>query len=75
MISNDWPSLSFGLGDTADMIRDSVGSFATSEIAPLADEIDSKNEFPKNLWRRLGELGLLGITVDEKYGGAGQGYL
>ncbi len=75
MISNYWPSLSFGLGDTADMIRDSVGSFATSEIAPLADEIDSKNEFPKNLWRRLGELGLLGITVDEKYGGAGQGYL
>ena len=67
--------LDFGLGETADMIRDSVSSFAQAEIAPRAAEIDRKNEFPRDLWPRLGELGLHGITVEEEYGGAGLGYV
>ncbi len=75
MISNHWPSLKFCLGETVDMIRESVENFAAAEIAPLASEIDSENEFPRRLWLRLGKLGLLGITVEEKYGGSGLGYL
>ena len=70
-----YPSLNFDLGETADMIRESVHDFAQSEIAPLASEIDEKNEFPQPLWQKLGEMGLLGITAEEKYGGAGMGYL
>ena len=65
----------FGLGETADMIRSSVESFAQAEIAPRAEEIDASNEFPRDLWPRLGDLGLLGITVDEEEGGSGLGYL
>jgi isovaleryl-CoA dehydrogenase len=75
MIPNRWPGLNFGLGETADMIRDTVESFSASEIAPRAEEIDRTNEFPRDLWPRLGELGLLGITVEEELGGAGLGYL
>ncbi len=69
------PTLNFGLGETVDMLRDAVASFAQAEIAPLAAEIDSSNEFPNQLWPKLGELGLLGITVPEQYGGADMGYL
>ena len=69
------PGLDFGLGETADMIRSSVESFAQAEIAPRAEEIDASNEFPRDLWPRLGDLGLLGITVDEEEGGSGLGYL
>ena len=65
----------FGLGETLDMLRDSVRDFASAEIAPLAAEIDAANEFPRALWPRLGELGALGITVEERYGGTGLGYL
>ena len=65
----------FGLGETLDMLRDSVREFAAAEIAPLAAEIDATNEFPRALWPRLGELGALGITVEERYGGTGLGYL
>jgi len=65
----------FGLGETLDMLRDSVRQFARAEIAPLAAEVDANNEFPRALWPRLGELGLLGITVAEEDGGAGLGYL
>lgn len=69
------PSLNFGLGDTIDMLRDAVQDFAQTEIAPQAAEIDRKNEFPAPLWRKLGEMGLLGITVPEAYGGSEMGYL
>ena len=75
MTSNRMPGLDFGLGETADMIRASVESFAQAEIAPRAEEIDASNEFPRDLWPRLGDLGLLGITVEEEEGGSGLGYL
>lgn len=70
-----WPSLNFNLGETVDAVRDTVASFAASELAPRADAIDRDNAFPRDLWPRLGDLGLLGITVEEEYGGAGMGYL
>ena len=69
------PSLNFDLGETVDMLRDAVQDFAQSEIAPLAAETDKSNEFPAHLWEKLGEMGLLGITVPEEYGGSGMGYL
>ena len=75
MIPNRLPAFDFGLGESADMIRDSVASFAMVEIAPRADAIDRTNEFPRDLWPRLGELGVHGLTVEEEYGGAGLGYL
>ena len=69
------PSLNFDLGDSIDLLRDVVFDFAQAEIAPLAAEIDRSNEFPNALWPRLGEMGLLGITVPEVYGGSAMGYL
>ena len=75
MIPNDTSFLYHGLGDTADMLRDSVRSFTSDKIAPLADEIDRTNEFPRHLWPEMGKLGLHGITVEEDYGGSGLGYL
>jgi isovaleryl-CoA dehydrogenase len=69
------PSLNFDLGETVDLLRDAVQDFAQAEIAPLAAEIDRSNEFPNELWPRLGDMGLLGITVPEAYGGADMGYL
>ena len=74
-IPNSYPTLDFGLGDTADMLRDSVRSFSSDRIAPLANEIDRTNTFPRHLWPELGALGLHGITVEEEFGGAGLGYL
>lgn len=68
-------SLNFALGETVDMLREAVRSFAAQEIAPLAAETDRSNEFPNQLWPKLGEMGLLGITVPEEYGGSGMGYL
>ena len=67
--------LDFGLGETADMLRQQVASFAAAEIAPRAAEIDKTNNFPPDLWPKLGAMGLLGITVEEEYGGAAMGYL
>ena len=72
---NAWEGFRFDLGETADMLRDTVRNFAADQIAPRADEIDKTNTFPRDLWPKLGELGLLGITVEEEYGGAGLGYL
>jgi len=74
MIANDLPGFDFGLGETADLLRDTVRGFAADEIAPRAAAIDATNEFPRDLWPRLGALGLLGITVEEEYGGAAMGY-
>ena len=67
--------LQFGLGETLDILRDTVAGFAAKEIAPRAPAIDRANEFPRDLWPRLGQLGLLGITVEEEYGGTDMGYL
>ena len=75
MIPNRWPALDFDLGDAADLLRDSVANFAADEVAPRAAEIDETNEFPMDLWPRMGALGLLGVTVEEEFGGAGMGYL
>ncbi|SDB07411.1 isovaleryl-CoA dehydrogenase [Pseudidiomarina indica] len=74
MISH-YTQLNFGLGETADMIRETVNAFARDEIAPRAAQIDESNEFPADLWRKMGDLGLLGMTVPEEFGGSGLGYL
>ncbi|MCZ4298343.1 isovaleryl-CoA dehydrogenase [Henriciella marina] len=75
MIPNTYPTLNFDLGETADMIRDTVKSFAADHVAPLAAEIDRTDVFPRHLLPKMGELGLLGITVEEEWGGSGLGYL
>ncbi len=70
-----FPQLNFGLGDTASLLRESVQGFVSTEIAPFAADIDREDQFPKELWQKMGDLGLLGITVSDKYGGAEMGYL
>src|SRR3954462_10623882 len=69
------PGLNFGLGEDLEALRDTVHAFAQSEIAPRAAEIDRSDQFPMDLWRKMGEIGVLGITVSEEYGGANMGYL
>ena len=71
----NFPSLSFHHGETIDMLRATVQQFAADEIAPRADAIDRTNTFPPDLWRKMGDLGLLGMTVEEEYGGTSMGYL
>jgi len=75
MIANAWRGFDFGLGRDIEMLRDTVRDFSQDRIAPRAEEIDRTNTFPRDLWPQLGALGLLGITVEEEYGGAGLGYL
>ena len=75
MISNEMPGFNFDLGETADLLRDSVSAFTFNEIAPRAADIDATNDFPQDLWKKFGDIGVLGITVEEKYGGSGMGYL
>ena len=70
-----YPTLNFGLGEEIDMLRQHVYHFAKSEITPLAEHADTSNQFPNALWPKLGEMGLLGVTVSEQYGGADMGYL
>src|SRR6201998_4981179 len=75
MIPNAYRMFNFDLGETADAIRETVFDFASNEIAPRAADIDKSNEFPRDLWPKIGALGLPGITVEEEYGGSGLGYL
>jgi len=75
MIPNVWRGFDFALGADADALRETVARFSNAEIAPRADEIDRSNMFPRELWPKLGALGVLGITAAEEYGGAGMGYL
>ncbi|MBS0363120.1 MAG: isovaleryl-CoA dehydrogenase [Proteobacteria bacterium] len=75
MIPNHGPNLEFGLGETADAIRDTTSRFVADRIAPIAAEIDETNVFPRALWPQMGELGLHGVTVEEEFGGLGLGYL
>ena len=75
MMTNSAPSMDFALGETADAIRDTTARFAADKIAPIAARIDETNEFPRELWAPMGDLGLHGITVEEEFGGLGLGYL
>ena len=72
---NTLPGLDFMLGEDINALRDAVQAFASQEIAPRAAELDASDQFPMDLWEKMGALGVLGITVDEAYGGAGMGYL
>ncbi|MCQ8847172.1 isovaleryl-CoA dehydrogenase [Alteromonas stellipolaris] len=74
-MNTSYPTLNFDLGEDIDLLRDQVFQFAQNEIAPLAEESDANNQFPNALWPKLGEMGLLGVTVSEQYGGADMGYL
>ena len=75
MAPNQLPAFDFDLGDTADMLRDTVMSFVADHVVPVATEMDRTNIWPEGLWRKMGDAGLLGVTVEEEFGGAGMGYL
>ncbi len=74
-MANPYNALNFNLGDTVDMLRDQVRQFVAAEIAPVAEATDRDNAFPLPVWKKLGDMGLLGMTVSEEYGGSGMGYL
>ncbi|MDJ0879477.1 MAG: isovaleryl-CoA dehydrogenase [Halieaceae bacterium] len=74
-MNTPYPTLNFGLGEEIDMLRDAVYSMCQAELAPRAEQIDIDNDFPADMWKKFGDLGLLGITVEEEYGGSGMGYL
>src|ERR1700741_2736308 len=75
VIKNNYPTLDFDLGFETDQLRETVRAFSDNEIAPRAESIDREDRFPRDLWTKMGELGLHGITVEEEYGGTGMGYL
>ena len=75
MIPNAMPPFDFGLGETADALREQVQRFSADQVAPIAAELDKTDRFPRELWPKMGDLGLHGITVEEEYGGSGLGYL
>ncbi|MDP0589026.1 MAG: isovaleryl-CoA dehydrogenase [Candidatus Endonucleobacter bathymodioli] len=70
-----YPTLNFNLGETLHILREQVSNFAAKEIAPIAEAVDQSNNFPSSFWKKFGDMGLLGITVEEEYGGSGMGYL
>ena len=74
-MNTSYPTLNFGLGEDIEMLRDQVYQFAQNEIAPIATKADEENQFPNQLWKKLGDMGLLGVTVSEEYGGSDMGYL
>jgi isovaleryl-CoA dehydrogenase len=74
-MQSSWPDLNFGFDETVEALRDMVASFAAKEIAPRAAKIDRDDQFPRDLWPKMGDLGILGITIEQEYGGAGLGYL
>ena len=74
-MNTPYPTLNFGLGEEIDMLRDAVYQLCASELAPRAQQIDKDNAFPMDMWRKFGDMGLLGVTVEEEYGGSGMGYL
>ena len=74
-MNTSYAMLDHGLGEDLDMLRDVVSKFAQAEIAPRAADIDRDNEFPVDLWRKMGDLGILGVTVAEEFGGSNMGYL
>jgi isovaleryl-CoA dehydrogenase len=73
--SSSLPPFDFDIGETAELLRESVASFAAAHVGPIAADIDRNNDFPRSIWKQMGDMGLLGITVEEEYGGAGMGYL
>merc|ERR1712139_708258 len=75
MIPNTSNNFNFNLGKDIEIFQNAVENFCNNEIKPLSDKIDKQNEFPLEIWRKLGDMGLLGITVEEEYGGSGLGYL
>ncbi|MFT5574751.1 MAG: isovaleryl-CoA dehydrogenase [Bermanella sp.] len=74
-MNTPYPTLNFGLGEDIDMLRDSTYQFAQAELAPRAEAIDRDNAFPMDMWKKFGDMGLLGVTVSEEYGGSNMGYL
>jgi isovaleryl-CoA dehydrogenase len=74
-MNTPYPTLNFGLGEEIDMLRDAVYQLSQKELAPRAEQIDRDNDFPNDMWRKFGDLGLMGITIEEEYGGSGMGYL
>ncbi len=74
-MKSTYSSLNFGYDETIEMLREQINHFAATEIAPLAQSIDQSNEFPNHLWKKFGDMGLLGVTIDEEFGGAEMGYL
>ena len=74
-MNTPYPTLNFDLGEDIDMLRDAVYQFCQVELAPRAEDIDANNEFPMDMWQKMGDMGLLGLTVSEEYGGTNLGYL